>query len=96
MAVQVLEDASQQKNRAYPAPNSYGFNVRTSAKLHWMRVRLRLAQLYLKLDREAEALEIEAELRELLRYADPDLWLVRQLGGVNGGHRADRRIDVFG
>ncbi len=97
MALQTLEDASQQKNRAYPHySNTHGVSDFPSAKLHWMRVRLRLAQLYLKLDREAEALEIEAELRELLRYADPDLWLVRQLGGVNGGRRADRRIDVFG
>jgi len=47
-----------------------------------MRVRLRLAQLYRRLDRDAEALEIEAELRELLRYADPDLWLVRQLEAI--------------
>ena len=82
MALQTLEGASQQKNRAYPVyhiSNRYGVSVFPSAKLHWMRVRLRLAQLYLKLDREAEAREIEAELRDLLRYADPDLWLLRQL-----------------
>jgi len=79
-ALQILEDASQQKNRAYPASiTSHGFPRRESAKLHWMRVRLRLAQLYLKLDRETEAREIAAELRALLRYADPDLWLLRQV-----------------
>ncbi len=77
MALQTLEEASQQKSRAYPHG---GWSARgPSAKLYWMRVRLRLAQLYLTLDGEAEALEIEAELRELLRYADPDLRLLRQL-----------------
>ena len=93
MAVQTLEDASQQKNRAYPdRRTSYEFGgSRFPAKLYWMRVRLRLAQLYLKLDREAEAREIEAELRGLLRYADPDLWLVRQLGGLNTGNPAGTR-----
>jgi len=85
-ALQTLEAASDQKNRSYPSTmTNHGFVRRPSTKLNWMRVRLRLAQLYLKLDREAEALEIEAELRDLLRYADPDLWLVRQLGGGNGG-----------
>ena len=60
MAVQTLEAASRQKNRTYPYPSHD--RGAASAKLHWMRVRLRLAQLYRKLDREAEALEIEAEL----------------------------------
>ncbi len=78
MALRTLEDASQQKNRTYPLPG----DLAASPKLYWMRVRLRLAQLYRKLDREAEALEIEAELRELLRYADPDYWLLRQLQGL--------------
>ncbi len=78
MALRTLEDASQQKNRTYSFVNDYV----GSAKVYWMRVRLRLAQLYRRLDRDAEALEIEAELRELLRYADPDLWLVRQLEAI--------------
>ena len=80
MALRTLEDASQQKNRTYSFVSDYV----GSAKVYWMRVRLRLAQLYRRLDRDAEALEIEAELRELLRYADPDLWLVRQLEDLNG------------
>ena len=71
-----MESASQ-KNRTYPYPVLN--RGAASTKLYWMRVRLRLAQLYRNLDREAEALEIEAKLRDLLRYADPDLWLVRQL-----------------
>ena len=79
MALRTLEDASQQKSRTYPWANPGG----ASPKLHWMRVRLRLAQLYRRLEREAEALEIETELRDLLRYADSDLWLVRQLGEVH-------------
>ena len=44
-----------------------------------MRVQWRLAQLYRELGREAEAQAIEGELRELLAYADPDYWLVREL-----------------
>ena len=67
-ALRVLEDASQQKNRTYPF-----------SKLHWMRVRLRLAQLYHELGRDVEAAEIEAELRRLLVYADPDFWVLLQL-----------------
>ena len=38
-----------------------------------------LAQLYRKLERVPDALHIENELRELLTYADPDVWLLRQL-----------------
>ena len=92
MAVQTLEDASQQKHQAYPGGALSGsFGSPAPAKVYWMRVRLRLAQLYLKLGREAEALEIEAELRELLRYADPDLWLVRELEGLNGGRPTGTR-----
>ena len=80
MALRTLEDASQQKNRTYPLQReTFNFSALPPAKLYWMRVRLRLAQLYLQLDRETEALEIEAELRELLRYADPDLRLLQQL-----------------
>ncbi len=45
----------------------------------WMRVRWKLAQVNRKLGRLAEARAIEAELRDLLVYADPDLWLLRQL-----------------
>ena len=45
----------------------------------WMKTQLRLAQLYRKVGREQEAREIEAELRKLLAYADPDYPILRQL-----------------
>ena len=45
----------------------------------WMKTQLRLAQLYRKVGREQEAREIEAELRKLLPYADPDHPFLRQL-----------------
>ena len=44
-----------------------------------MRVAWKLAVMYRKLGRLAEARVIEDELRELLVYADADMWLVRQL-----------------
>ncbi len=66
-ALQVLEAASEEKARAYLVQST------------WIRIRWRLAQLYRKLGREAEAQEIEAELRELLAYADPDIPILLQL-----------------
>lgn len=47
-----------------------------------MSVRLRLAELYRSLDRDAEAVEIENEIRGLMAYADSDFWLVRRLDGT--------------
>lgn len=67
-AIEVLEDASQQKNRSYPG-----------GAAAWIRVRVRLAQLYRKVGREREAQEIEAELLKLLAYADPDHPILLQL-----------------
>jgi len=60
-AIQVLEDASQEKSR----PNL------TSGAL-WLRVRFLLAQLYRKVGREEEARRIEVELLNLLALADRD------------------------
>ena len=65
-ALRVLEDASQQKSR-------YG------RKVEWCRIQLRLADLYRQLGRETEAEKIEAELRQLLVYADSDYWIVQEL-----------------
>ena len=44
-----------------------------------MDVQLHLANLYREFGREADAREIEAELRRLLVYADPDFRILRQL-----------------
>jgi len=74
-ARRVLELASQQKNRTYPDAIMYQMPTHTE----WMRVRWKLAQINRKLGRLADARAIEDELRDLLVYADPDLWLLRQL-----------------
>jgi tetratricopeptide (TPR) repeat protein len=71
-ALRVLEEASAQKARA----------VWGGAR--WMDVQLHLARLYRELGREADAQGIEAELRRLLVYADPDFWLLRQLERQSG------------
>ncbi|MDA2914237.1 tetratricopeptide repeat protein [Acidobacteriia bacterium AH_259_A11_L15] len=68
-AIQVLETASQEKKRAFFGGDAYD----------WMRVQMGLAQLYRKVGREQDAQKIEAELRKLLAYADPDHALLRQL-----------------
>ena len=67
-ALGVLEDASDQKPRAFLG-KAYG----------WMDMRLQLAQLLRKSGREREAREVEDDLRSLLRYADPDFRFVQQL-----------------
>ena len=54
----------------------------------WMKTQLRLAQLYRKVGREQEAGEIEAELRKLLVYADPDHPFLRQLQRLQEAARA--------
>lgn len=68
-AVAVLEETSQDKGSAiYPRSG-----------LLWLRIQWQRAKLYRKVGRDAEAREIEAELRKLLAYADPDHPLLRQL-----------------
>jgi tetratricopeptide (TPR) repeat protein len=66
-ALRVLQEASLQKSRAI-----WG-------KVAWMELQLHLARLYRELGREADAREIEAELRRLLVHSDPDFWILRQL-----------------
>ena len=65
--VRVLEEASREKSRFM------------WQKFDWMKAQLRLAELYRKVGREAEALAVEEELRRLLAHADPDLPMLRQL-----------------
>ena len=48
-------------------------------KFHWMKAQLRLAELYRKVGREAEALAVEEELRRLTVYADPEFLIVQEL-----------------
>jgi tetratricopeptide (TPR) repeat protein len=67
-ALQVLEQASRDKARAYPFSGPF-----------WMRAHFRLAELYRQLGRETDARKIEAELLELLKYADPDHAILQQL-----------------
>ena len=61
-ATQVLDEASQLRGRRWPLHNG----------IFWPAVEWRRAQLYRQLGRHAEAEEIEANLRKLLTYADPD------------------------
>ena len=62
-AVQVLDDAaSRSRGRRWPL----------YVGIFWQAAEWRRAQLYRQLGRHAEAEEIEATLRHLLTYADPD------------------------
>ncbi len=68
-AIQVLEQASQEKTRA---------GLRNCA-FAWVRGQWRLAQLYRKARREREARKIEADILKPLAYADPDHPILLQL-----------------
>ncbi|MDQ5858521.1 MAG: tetratricopeptide repeat protein [Acidobacteriota bacterium] len=70
-AVDVLRKAGEEKRRAV-----YFGGLST---LLWMRIQLRLADLYRNQGREGQAQEIEAELSQLLAYADPDHAILRGL-----------------
>ena len=61
------------------------------AQSEWMRVCWKLAAINRKLGRLAEARAIEDELRELLVYADADMWLVRQLQALEESDAAPSR-----
>lgn len=63
-AVDVLRKAGGEKRRAVYYAGQ--------ATLLWMQNQVRLAQLYRRLGRAAEAEEVEAELDKLLAVADPD------------------------
>ncbi len=68
-ALEVLEDASRRRSTSYP------YN-----RVAWFMVQVRLRGIYRLLGRETEAQEIEAELRRLLARADPDNWVLCELG----------------
>jgi tetratricopeptide (TPR) repeat protein len=66
-ALQVLEQAAEAKTRIYSP-----FDGMWPA-VTWTGIQFQRAQLLRKLGREKEAQQIEAELRQLLALADPDL-----------------------
>ncbi len=70
-AVQLLEEASEKK--------SFLLAQTLLTVPLWMELRLQLAQLYREMDRDAEARQIEDELRTLLAYADPEHPILGQL-----------------
>lgn len=70
-AVDLLRKAGEEKRRAV-----YNGGLST---LLWMRIQLRLADLYRKQGREGQAQEIEAELHQLLAHADPDHAILQDL-----------------
>lgn len=61
----ILEEATRERSRLYGGP--IGFPL-----VMWVRLRAHLLRLYRRSDRSAEAAAIEAELRQLLAFADPD------------------------
>jgi len=74
-AVRVLEQASS-KNALLFAPYA-GENP-----ARWLRIRLMLVKVYSELNWDEDAQKIEAELRTLLAYADPDHPILLQLGST--------------
>lgn len=71
-AVEVLESASADRARANGPFKMSGATL-------WMRNQMHLAQLYRRMDRVKDAETIEAELRTLLAYADPDYPMLVEL-----------------
>ncbi|HVS03497.1 MAG TPA: hypothetical protein VMT16_12060, partial [Thermoanaerobaculia bacterium] len=67
-ALSVLERAVAERARSYPNGTEL-----------WLDTQLRLARLHRELGNAAEAERLENELRDLMRLADPDFWLVRAL-----------------
>jgi len=77
-ALEVLEDASRRRITSYPGNREA-----------WFLVQVRLRGIYRLLGREAEAQEIEAELRRLLSRADPDNWVLCELDELRDRCTAD-------
>jgi tetratricopeptide (TPR) repeat protein len=72
-AVDVLEQAVAERPRSYP-----------NGAETWLDTQLRLARLHRDLGNIEEATRLENELRELMRLADRDFWLVRELEELEG------------
>ena len=75
-AVDVLEEAVQQRHTAFGV-----------TKAVWMNVQLQLAQLYRRRGQIDDAKVLEDELRQLLVYAEPDFYILERLDRL-----ADRAI----
>ena len=67
-AISVLERATQNRHGMFPYSGPF-----------WMDAYFRLAKLYHQCGRDSEAQEIEDELRRLLKLADPDHYMLREL-----------------
>jgi DNA-binding winged helix-turn-helix (wHTH) protein/tetratricopeptide (TPR) repeat protein len=74
-ALHLLQQASARKPRTYSNPigssGTFAWN--------WMRTELQLADVYREMGRVSEAEKVEAELSNLLTYADPDHPMLREL-----------------
>jgi tetratricopeptide (TPR) repeat protein len=81
-ALRVLEEAAQAKN-------SFGLFGPMTGTL-WQRVEWQRARLHRKMGREPEAQQLEADLRKLLAYADPDHPILRRLLSSQGGPQASQ------
>jgi serine/threonine protein kinase/tetratricopeptide (TPR) repeat protein len=70
-ALRILEAASGTRDRVHKDPTHVGYL--------WMRVQVRLAELYRDLGRLDDAERIESDLLRLLEHADPDFAILREL-----------------
>lgn len=75
-ALQVLEDASANRSLA---DINYGDGGAMYAAPYWMHDQMDLARLYRRMGRVKDAQKIEAEMRKLLAYADPDFPMLVEL-----------------
>jgi hypothetical protein len=68
-SLRVLEERARDDEKTIGSP----------ARILWLRIKVRLTQLYRKLNRVEDAQRVEAELLRLLAYADADHPILRQL-----------------
>jgi serine/threonine-protein kinase len=78
-ALRLLETASGYRNRVHRDPTHIGY--------FWMRVQVRLADLYRELGREGDARAVEADLLRVLDRADEDFVILRTLRGRQSAAR---------
>ena len=72
-----MKEAARQRKVVYSTAFSNAENGPPT--LFWLRIQWQRAELLRKLGRAPEAREIEAELRQLLAYADADHDILRKL-----------------
>jgi tetratricopeptide (TPR) repeat protein len=78
-AVAILKQALAERLRSYP-----------NGTETWMDTQLRLARLDRELGKTAEAERLEAQLRGLMKFADPDFWALRRLKEQSGSPTASQ------